>query len=288
MANATVAIATPGTGAGQLPVGSVRVHDGVRRIKTKLDGPKNSRWMTYARWLWIQRHGQIPLGKAIVHMDGNTLNDDPSNLALGDFGDALWLWEDRNPQLVMDLHRRNSLHLIDAVRTRWTAFRMRHVLRSFWYPVDMSRRVIVNRPRKRMLQVLRDCGISIANEASQRHVAVALGWPNLTNSQAAMLHVLSGGSAMRGPELRSRSAELLTRYGVAKSIRHRDPMYRAIETMDPGFIVARRVGRRSVYAIGDCATAARGVVCPLIPIWGAELLSSEYSAFELEEPAYAQ
>ena len=38
------------------------------------------KWVTRAPWIWQQLHGQVPPGYVIHHKDGNTLNDDPSNL----------------------------------------------------------------------------------------------------------------------------------------------------------------------------------------------------------------
>lgn len=62
-----------------VPIGSIRVrkHDGqsIRWIKIG-----EARWIKYARYLWIREHGTIPRGHGVMHKDGNSLNDEHSNL----------------------------------------------------------------------------------------------------------------------------------------------------------------------------------------------------------------
>ena len=72
------------------PIGAVdtRVR-GVRMIKVRMDGPKSSRWINLARWRWEQLYGPVPPGKRVVHLDGDSLNDDPANYALMTGGE--WL-----------------------------------------------------------------------------------------------------------------------------------------------------------------------------------------------------
>ena len=51
-----------------------------RWIKVAEEGPRNRRWIPWARYLWQQRFGPIPAGMLIGHADGDTLNDDLENL----------------------------------------------------------------------------------------------------------------------------------------------------------------------------------------------------------------
>lgn len=53
---------------------------GRRWIKIGDEGPHTVRWIPYARHLWQQTHGPIPPGWVVVHLDGDTLHDTPSNL----------------------------------------------------------------------------------------------------------------------------------------------------------------------------------------------------------------
>jgi hypothetical protein len=38
-------------------------------------------WVPYARFLWEQQNGPVPPGYVVIHLDGDTMNDDPSNIA---------------------------------------------------------------------------------------------------------------------------------------------------------------------------------------------------------------
>lgn len=80
-----------------LPIGSVRLFNGIYYIKVCSGGDRNHKpWRAYERWLWEQIHGPIPKGYHIKHIDGNRFNTAVNNLALTSFG-----WEEsvrmRNP-----------------------------------------------------------------------------------------------------------------------------------------------------------------------------------------------
>ena len=69
------------------PVGFVHVRVEKRRlrrrwIKVREGGPHRHRWIPLARWLWEHEHGPVPAGSFVVHRDGDTMNDDLSNLSL--------------------------------------------------------------------------------------------------------------------------------------------------------------------------------------------------------------
>lgn len=55
-----------------------------RYIKISDQGPPSRRYIPYARHFWLKHRGPIPPGMFIVHIDGNTLNDNLSNLVLVD------------------------------------------------------------------------------------------------------------------------------------------------------------------------------------------------------------
>lgn len=64
----------------------------VGSITTRIDKNKKQRkwikindpdiWIEYAKFVWIKNNGEIPKGFLIHHIDENSLNDDPGNLAL--------------------------------------------------------------------------------------------------------------------------------------------------------------------------------------------------------------
>ncbi len=53
-----------------------------RVIKVSGEGPRNQRWIRYARYLWEQDHGPVPEGFNVGHADGDSINDDKANLIL--------------------------------------------------------------------------------------------------------------------------------------------------------------------------------------------------------------
>ncbi len=55
-----------------------------RYIKVKDDGKPQDLWIPLARYRWEKERGPIPRGMCVVHIDGNTLNDQLSNLSLAD------------------------------------------------------------------------------------------------------------------------------------------------------------------------------------------------------------
>jgi len=71
----------------KLPVGTVRIRKHSKRVRARMikirdDGPKGRRWITWARWWWLNNRGPIPPGMRVTHRDGDSLNDDPDNLVL--------------------------------------------------------------------------------------------------------------------------------------------------------------------------------------------------------------
>lgn len=69
--------------ANHRPVGTktVRIDKaGKERTWIKVDEPKT--WVLFAVFVWIQNNGEIPKGLILHHLDENTMNDLPENLAL--------------------------------------------------------------------------------------------------------------------------------------------------------------------------------------------------------------
>jgi hypothetical protein len=59
------------------PIGSIRRINGYTEIKYA-----NHKWMGVARYNWEQVHGPVPKDMVVFKMDGNSYNDDISNLCL--------------------------------------------------------------------------------------------------------------------------------------------------------------------------------------------------------------
>ena len=68
-----------------------------RWIKVRDDGPYRGRWIPLARFFWQKVHGPIPQGMFVVHADGDSLNDDLSNLRLVDRRGHIALQRRRDP-----------------------------------------------------------------------------------------------------------------------------------------------------------------------------------------------
>jgi len=51
-----------------------------RWIKVRDDGPLQSRFIPYARYLWEKAYGVLPDGLIVVHEDGDQMNDSTANL----------------------------------------------------------------------------------------------------------------------------------------------------------------------------------------------------------------
>ena len=70
-----------------------------RYIKIKDTGPSNYCWITYARYLWGKANGPVPESCFIVHVDGNTMNDNLYNLRCVDRKGHLALQLERDPTI---------------------------------------------------------------------------------------------------------------------------------------------------------------------------------------------
>lgn len=83
-----------------LPLGTIHSRHGRGpKVKVKMDGPKQYRWISLARHLYEQFHGRfsIPRGKRAFFADGDSHNRTRENIVLLTPADAIFLWHDRNP-----------------------------------------------------------------------------------------------------------------------------------------------------------------------------------------------
>lgn len=86
--------------------------DGTRRkgkprryIKIKDTGAPQYCWIPYARYLWEQKHGPVPAGFFVVHIDGDQMNDCVENLTIVDRRRHLALQIKRDPDLLIRLRK---------------------------------------------------------------------------------------------------------------------------------------------------------------------------------------
>jgi len=89
-----------------------------RWIKVRNYGPPSRRWVPLARRVWERKHGPVPPGYFVVHRDGDTLNDAPSNLMLMDRQHLLRWQHSVRPRMEARRRRGNAI----AQRQRWAEY----------------------------------------------------------------------------------------------------------------------------------------------------------------------
>lgn len=156
-----------------LPLGTivVREHNGklTRFVKIRMEGPPNRRWMHYARWWWEKNKGPVPPGKLVVHVDGDQLNDDPKNLAVGTAGMKLNLVHKRDPKWSREQHGRAAAGCAEFNRKNGRINRAKNFLKNYWYPVVDDMGVILNVPFRKRKRALASFGVDVSRYPENGH-----------------------------------------------------------------------------------------------------------------------
>lgn len=160
-----------------LPVGAVviRQHNHGTRIryrrfiKVRMDGGPQQKWRPYARWWWQQNKGEIPVGKLVLHKDGDELNDDPKNLILGTSGMKLVLAHKRDPKWSKEQHRLAASGCAEWNRRNGRINRASNFLQKYWYPVIDDMGVILNIPFRRRKRILACFGSDVSRYPANGH-----------------------------------------------------------------------------------------------------------------------
>lgn len=148
-----------------LPLGSVRIHGGKRRIKVNVDGPKSQQWKDYARFWWENFKGPVPEGKRVVCLDGNPLNDAPDNLALMTGGEWILHLRKIRPNVAAKNRLAASagtarfnreIAAVRRARGEWPA--------KYFFPVNLETRTIFNAPHRMRWACLAAAGVPIERE----------------------------------------------------------------------------------------------------------------------------
>lgn len=134
------------------PVGTIvirrRKTHRVRMIKIRLDGPRQGRWERLAVYRWRFLHGPIPQGTRVVHLDGDPLNDDPSNYGLMTGGQYLLHLRRLRPTMAQKNARMRRKATAEHNRLRGHVRRQMGFLPTRWYAVDLERRCVINDPHR--------------------------------------------------------------------------------------------------------------------------------------------
>ena len=124
-----------------------------RFIKVSHYGRATQCWRSYARQWWLTNRGPIPPGWSVYHLDGDYLNDDPANLAIGRQSHFEILFS-ANPKL----RKRQATNRAKAVaksNAERAAIRNASTIQSRkWYVVGLSQGHVVMRPHNTKTEAL--------------------------------------------------------------------------------------------------------------------------------------
>lgn len=136
----------------------------VRYIKIRMGGPSGLNWIPLARFTWEQMHGPVPPGKRVVHLDGNTLNDNPANYGLLTAGEVIKLYHrlDREMSEENRRGRKRREAIAEHNRLRGQLKRAIGFLATRWYAADLPARVVYDTPFRSRRQLAAQFGLSIA------------------------------------------------------------------------------------------------------------------------------
>lgn len=263
----------------KLPVGTVRIRQHskrcrVRMIKIRDDGPKGRRWITLARYWWLQNRGPIPPGMRVIHADGDVLNDHPSNYKLATADDVLMLSRQWDPTLDARNHRAAAQATAKVNGERSRVERASRLFSGSWYAVDPTRAVIINEPHRSRVEVVRrHFNARVAAINGKGLEAVCLGWPDLSGIQAEIMAALSSCEPATLATIRSRVAR--ARWLHDWGVNPQEPAYYSAMTglYHLGWIESRRErsrGRKR-YAITSRGSASRGPSCTVIALRGRDV-----------------
>lgn len=282
----------------KLPVGSIRIRriEGggqARKIKVHDGRPRHTQWILYARWWWLQNRGPVPDGKCVLHRDGDTLNDDPANFALGGTADRAAIFHHRigaeaSARVMAKAHAGAARHNVERARAR----RLMSILQpTLWYAVDHQARVISGPFGKKRHYAYRAMGVPVPAclDNPRSWLASQLGWPGMWPGMALTLAVLAEvGEPLASPELLRRAIELSSQLGqpwnadVSDNRAIHQPLYQLRKT---GLIVSRRHGAQpSTHAITRAALDQRGPVYLVAVLRGADCEPFEVDGYTVVCP----
>lgn len=283
-------------GTADLPIGTIRIRKACessparRVIKYRLDGPAYRRWMPFARWWWLKHRGPIPEGLRVLHVDGNTLNDDPSNLMLGTAADNVFLAHDRDPAMSEDNFRRMREGTREHNRLRSRIRRATDWLDSRWYPVDLAAKVIHNLPQKHRTKVWAAVGFDAGPVAAngEGRDSAALGFLGRPFLEACILAALLEVENASGVWLRERVDAIRAAHGLPR-LASVSPFYGAVSSLTlAGLVSVKKNGRQpGTYRATSQAREQRKAWTSVVPVKGSVIragVAGPFAGFEKRDP----
>lgn len=273
------------------PVGTIRVRREktcpVRFIKVTDKGPPQGQWMRYARWWWLQNKGPIPAGKMVIHVDGDSLNDDPKNLILGTASDKMYLSHKNDPEMSARNRIACSAATAEHNRLRSRVRRTLGWLPTRWYGVDHVNRCIHNQPSKVRAGVWRQLGFDFYIALNGRGVdSLVLGFASMPLLQALILHVLiEAGEGITTDTLIERvEGHRQDRY--LERLQAKGPVYSALSALrTAGLICSRQMGKApGLHRATSLAVDIRTRWTVIVPRRGSELSDEKYADYTKLDP----
>lgn len=152
----------------KLPIGTIRLRTRsrgaltVRFIKftNRYDSGRN--WKPLARYRWERKHGPVPPGMVVAHLDGDCLNDDFANYGLRTPGEVAQIHHARDAAMSASNRAQCRATLAAWNRLRSRLCRRTRGCRSGWFLVHPARRTIVDRVFKSRRQAFAHVGVRVA------------------------------------------------------------------------------------------------------------------------------
>jgi hypothetical protein len=132
-----------------------------RYVKVTHHGPMIKRWKCLARIWWEANKGPVPAGMRVVHLDGDTLNDTPTNYGLMHAGEIIRLYHRIRPKMAARNRQSVGAAMARFNRDRAALRRERSLLPRRWYLVDPEKRIIFNHPRRMRWQAYQLAGVDV-------------------------------------------------------------------------------------------------------------------------------
>lgn len=277
-----------------LPLGTVSIRkrragpNGRRTLKVPMikvaRNAQGFRWMAYARHWWEQNRGPVPDGMCVAHKDGNPLNTDPENFILCTPGDVVYLAHERDPEMSKRNFAKLKTATADCNRERGQVNRALNYLRTWWYPVDLRRGLVINEPARKRWMTIRNLGIAVPKGNDDAAIAAGLGWSGQTVSGACVLAALAEAAPLGLDNLTKAANRFRELIGRRKPL-FQQSLYQFIKPLvTAGLVTTRRTRQGRLYELAESTKPRAERVAIVISVRGADLRKPQWEGLEKVEP----